>query len=519
MVRLPHQNTSNESRPQVKIDSTPLRASHVNTGTSDDDQRNLFPERPGPVVRPPRYRVERSGDDRVTPLGGVGLAASLVRRLHLSRDIDARVQVLRRHVPYRESDHVLAHALNLFSGGECIEDMAALQTSRAACRMLGACRLPDPTTGGDFLRRFDDENLRGLDEAIDATQQRVWKKRFGKKKQPRVTVDIDSTLCPVYGKTKEGADFSYKGGWSYHPLVMSIDGTNEVLRIINRPGNAHSVEGAADIVASVAPMLKERFREVVLRGDSAFACQEVMQVCEQHGLRFALVYKAYENLVELADGLEEAEWRPFRPRAARARSERKNDPGYRARRRPRNRRRETVKRRRKPNLALVKQWVAEVPYTPTGCDVPYRLVIRRQLLHETDRQGHLFEKWRYRFCITNLTGCSAADVVDLTYERCDQENVIEQLKNGVSGLSMPTASAPANAAFLRCARLAANLKAWLSLLALPAETRRWHWKRFRLAFVYVAVEVIRHARQVTLRILGSSRFHDRFQVGLQKLQT
>jgi len=110
-------------------------------------------------------------------------------------------------------------------------------------------------------------------------------------------------------------------------------------------------------------------------------------------------------------------------------------------------------------------------------------------------------------------------VLDLTYERCDQENVIEQLKNGVSGLGMPTASANANAAFLRCARLAANLKSWLALLVLPTETIRWQWKRFRLAFVYVAVEVIRHARQIVLRILGGSRFHDRFQVGLQKLQT
>lgn len=519
MVGLRHQTTTNESRPQVKTDSTPLRASHVNTDTSDDDQRTLFPNHEGPVVRPSRYRVERSGDDRVTPLGGVGLAASLVRRLHLSREIDARVHVLRRHLPYRESDHVLAHALNLFSGGECLEDMAALQTSGAVCRMLGACRLPDPTTGGDFLRRFDDESLRGLDAAIDAAQQRVWKKRFGKRKQRRVTVDIDSTLCPVYGNTKEGADFNYKGAWSYHPLVVSIDGTNEVLRIVNRPGNAHSVEGAASVVASVAPMLKERFHEVVLRGDNAFACQEVMQVCEEHRMRFALVCKAHDNLVNLANGVEETEWKPFRTRSARARRARAKSTGYRKRRRPRNLRRATVKRRGKRNLELVKQWVAELPYSPTGCDVQYRLVIRRQLISETDPQGHLFEKWRYRFCLTNLDDCSADDVVDLTYERCDQENVIEQLKNGVSGLGMPTASAIANAAFLRCARLAANLKSWLALLVLPAETIRWQWKRFRLAFVYVAVEVIRHARQVILRILGSSRFHDRFQVGLQKLQT
>jgi hypothetical protein len=437
----------------------------------------------------------------------------------MSEEIDSRVQVLQRYVPYRDSDHVAAQTLNLFSGGDCIEDMAALQTSDAVCRMLRACRLPDPTTGGDFLRRFDDDNLTALDAAIDAAQKRVWKKRFGKKKQQRVTIDIDSTLCEVYGKTKEGADFSYKGGWSYHPLVVSIDGTNEVLRIVNRPGNVHSSEGAPDVVASVVPMMKERFREVVLRGDSAFVNQEMVQVCEEHGLRFAFVYKAYKNLVELAESLEETAWKPFKTRAARARDAHQSRPGHRKRRRPINHRRQAVKRQRKPNLALVNQWVTETEYEPTGCNVAYRLIIRRQQIHETDRQGELFEKVRYRFCLTNMDDRSVEDVIDLTYQRCDQENVIEQLKNGVSGLGMPTANANANQAFLRCARLASNLKSWLSLLALPPETLRWHWKRFRLAFVYVAVEVIRHARQVTLRILGSSRFHDRFLTGLQKLQT
>jgi hypothetical protein len=95
--------------------------------------------------------------------------------------------------------------------------------------------------------------------------------------------------------------------------------------------------------------------------------------------------------------------------------------------------------------------------------------------------------------------------VDLTYQRCDQENVIEQLQHGIAGMRMPTGGLISNAAYLTCARLAHNLKAWLAQLALPRETMRWEWKRFRHAFVYVAARVLCQSRQIHVRIASSHR--------------
>lgn len=109
--------------------------------------------------------------------------------------------------------------------------------------------------------------------------------------------------------------------------------------------------------------------------------------------------------------------------------------------------------------------------------------------------------------------------MDLTYHRCDQENLIEQLQNGLAGLRMPTGELLSNAAFLRCARLAHNLKSWLAQLVLPRETMRWEWKRFRHAFVCVATSVVRRARQIRVRLAASHRYHGDLVSALVKLQT
>ena len=89
---------------------------------------------------------------------------------------------------------------NLIAGGTCIEDIADLQTSQPVRRILGADRIPDPTTAGDFLRRFDANALGALDRVIDQAQEKVWKRRYGKKKAARAIVDLDSCVRPVYGE-------------------------------------------------------------------------------------------------------------------------------------------------------------------------------------------------------------------------------------------------------------------------------------------------------------------------------
>jgi hypothetical protein len=483
----------------VNQHTSSIRASHINQGTAFVVPAGPVRRKSGPVLRHPKLQMSSEPSD-TTPYGGLALAASLVRSLGIAPDLNRELSLLASHRPFYESDHVLTHVYNLYAGGTCIEDIADLQTSEPVRRMLGADRIPDPTTAGDFLRRFDADSLKALDQVIDRAQEKIWKRRYGKRKAARAIVDLDSCVRPVYGDQKEGTDFTYKGSFGYHPLVISLAGTLECLRLVNRSGNTTSADGSEAHLRELFPMLGRRFKQVIVRGDSAFAKQAIFDACEEAGHSFAVVSPQQQNFASLFEALPGAQWKPYRqrdPREDRPRERRKRGP---------NRRRERARGRNKRDLQLQKQWITEIPYRPERSDRTYRLIARYQEIEEHE-QGHLFMLTRFRYVLSNLPpSVSTEEVMDLTYQRCDQENLIEQLQNGVAGMRMPTGGMLSNAAFGTCARLAHNLKPWLAQLALPTETMRWEWKRFRRAFVYCAARVVHTGRQVHVRFAQSHRF-------------
>jgi len=477
------------------------------------DEELAWPEASGGVTRLPGLHLEVASRSTVTPYGGLALASAFLRRFRVAQEIDERVHVLKLHLPFHESDHVLAQALNLYVGGECLEDQAALQHDEGVLRMLGACRLPDPTTAGDFLRRFDQQvnpgALSGLRAAIDAVQDAVWGKLAGKRKQKRelAMVDLDGHTKELYGVQKEGADFDHKGRWSYNVLLASLAGTGECLAVRNRPGNLRSSNGAAKLLEETLPRVKRRFADVLMRADSDFDRWDVREACEAEGAWFAFVAREASNRLAWAEAIPESAWKPFRTRAHRDQQARRARPGFKPRRKKRNRRRRRARQRGYTDLKLVRQWVAEIPWTPAGSDKTYRMIIRRQLIEESEGQESLFEFYRYRYVVTNLPrSWSAVEVIDATYQRCDQENVIEQMGSGVALWRMPVAEFEGNCAWLEIGRLAWNLGKWIAQLALPPEVVRWEWKRYRHAFVYLAAEVIHRSRQRWLRFSPAHRF-------------
>ena len=494
--------------------NAPVRASHVNDGTTLSEEDRKRPVARSRAFRGPKLAVAIDSSD-TTEVGGLALAARLVAKLRIAQRLDEALSLLKVHRGYFESDHILTHAYNLFTGGGCIEDIAHLQHSEPVRRLLGTKYIPDPTTAGDFLRRFESEDIETFDRALDAVQHDVWKRVFGRKRSGEVLIDVDSHLHDVYGHQKEGTDYTYKGGFGYHPLVFSVAGTQECLRIINRPGNAESSTGTAEALDELLPMLKQRFKRVILRGDSAFAKGPIFKKCEEHGAFFAVVSPQQVNFLALAENIDEKRWRPFRqPKDSIPIEERATQ-----RQRGIDVRRERTEQRGKRDLRLREQWLAEIPYRPKRGETTYRLIIRRQRIDES-RQGQLFEIWRYRYVLTNLPkSVSARKVVDMTYQRCDQENVIEQLQSGIAAMRMPTGGFLANQAYLVCARLAHNMKAWLAQLALPRETMRWEWKRFRRAFVQIAARVIHSGRRTIVRLADSHRFAGQIERALAILQT
>jgi Transposase DDE domain group 1 len=253
---------------------------------------------------------EMADRGRATNYGGIGAIHLMGQRLGLAEELDARLQLLKRHIPYHESDHVLNLAYNALLDGQRLEDIELRRNDEAFLDGLGAQRIPDPTTSGDFTRRFDQDAVFTLMEAINATRQRVWEK------QPKdflwqAFIDMDGTLAGTLGECKGGMALSYKGIWGYAPLIITLANTREVLYLVNRPGNVVSHEGCVPWIDRAIELLRPRAAEITLRGDTDFTLSAELDRWDSQGIKFIFGMDAHPKVVQLAESLPETTWKPL----------------------------------------------------------------------------------------------------------------------------------------------------------------------------------------------------------------
>jgi hypothetical protein len=361
---------------------------------------------------------------RGTAVGGIGAMHLLARRTGLIETIDGHVEVLKRHLPYHESDHVLNIAYNALSGGTCLEDIDLLRLDEVYLDALGAQRIPDPTTAGDFCRRFTTGDIEQLMAGINETRLRVWKQQ-GEEFFEQAIIDADGTLAETLGECKQGMDITHKGVWGYHPLVVSLANTQEPLFLENRSGSRPSHEGAAArLDQAVELCARAGFRRVLLRGDTDFSQTRFLDGWTGQGVEFIFGIDAMSNLVSLAEALGPEAWtRLERPP--------KYEVATHRRARPENVKEQIVRKRGFRNIRLGSEDVADFTYRPTACRQDYRVVVVRKNLTVEQGEWALFDDIRYFFYITNRMEDDAADIVLLANQRCNQENLIAQLKGGV----------------------------------------------------------------------------------------
>lgn len=449
-----------------------------------------------PMFQTPNIHYEAA--DKATGLHAAGLGAIqlLVERLQLARDLNTRLCLLKRHVPYYESDHILNLAYNLLAGGKTINDLERLRSNETYLDVLGAQRSPDPTTAGDFLRRFDADDLDALMNVINSKRLAVWRQ------QPpaffaQAIIDADGTMVETTGACKQGMDISHEGKWGYHPLLVSLANTQELLFLANRSGNRPSHEGAAAYLDRAVALCRQAgFRKILLRGDTDFSQTTHLDAWQAAGVGFVFGFDAHPTLVAQAQRLPERLWqtleRPVR------------QPATAPRRRPAPVKEEVVRQRGFRNLRLVSEQVAEFDYQPCACQEEYlMIVVRKQLVWE--QHGRVIgAETRYLFYLTNQWTWSPAEVVFFANGRCNQENLVEQLKNGVRALRAPSNTLLANWAYMVIGALAWNLKAWLALLQPAAPARRllaMEFKTFLGEVLLLPCQIVRAGRQLIYRLL------------------
>jgi len=446
--------------------------------------------------------------------GGIGAVHLLARRSGLIAALDRRLHLLKVHLPYHESDHVLAIPYNLLADGTCLEDLDKLRVNEAFLDALGAKRIPDPTTAGDFCRRFTVADVEILQDTFNTIRVKLWR-RQPKAFLRQAILDADGTLAPTTGECKQGMDIAYDGTWGYHPLVVSLANTKEPLFLVNRPGNRPSHEGAAVCFDKSILVCREAgFKQIVLRGDTDFSQTAHLDRWDaQRDVKFCFGLDARPNLHALADALPQTAWQKLeRP----AKYQVQTQPPS-SRTRPENVKESIVVAREFKNIRLRSEDVAEFRYRPTACRKTYRVVVVRKNLSVEKGVAVLFDDVRYFFYITNLYDRAAAEIVLFANDRCDQENLLAQLKGGVQALQMPTGDLVSNGAYLVMAALAWSLKAWLalSLTVLPGRWRdrhekqkqqllRMEFKGFRNAFIRLPCQIIKTGRQIVYRLLGWS---------------
>jgi hypothetical protein len=387
------------------------------------------PERDLPMMAASNIHYELA--DRVQGLaaGGIGAMLLLAQRTGLVRDINAQLHVLKRHQPYHESDHVLNIAFNFLAGGTHLEHIELRRNDEVYLNALGAQRIPDPTTEGDFCRRFAESDVVHLMDTINCTRQRVWAQ------QPpaffaEAILDADGTIVATDAECKKGMNFAYNSQFGYHPLLVSL---------------------AEDLPATAYSFLERPPRYAI-----------------------------------------------------------KTVP----RQRPERIKPEIVRERGYKTIHLLEEMVAEFEYRPTACHRTYRMIVLRKRLGIDEKQLRLFEEYRYFFYITNDWETPADEIVFLANDRCDQENLIAQLKGGVHALTTPVDTLESNWAYMVMASLAWSLKAWSALLV-PVSPRhaakheaekrtllRMEFATFCAAMIQMPCQIVRTGKRLIYRLLS-----------------
>jgi len=476
--------------------------------TARANRFNRFLSNPNPVLASNSVKYELADRAQAINYGGISAMLKLAKHVGLVDAINKNVQLLKCHAPYHESDHVLAMAMNVLCNGERLEHLERLRNDSAFLDAMGADSIPDPTTAGDFCRRFQQADIDLLMQSVNEARINVWKQQESSFLDQAI-IDVDGIIVATTAQCKEGMDISYKGTWGYHPLLISLANTKEVLGIVNRSGSVHSAHNAAAYLdKAICTCIAGGFKRIRMRGDCKFSQTEYLDGWDSLGVRFQFGYEAKANLKEIADNLPESSWKEL----SRPLPQKKTDA---VRTKPKKVKREIIRQRGYIHLELLHEEIAEFAYRPTACEKTYRMVVVRKNISKEQGEVRLIDEIRYFFYISNdLSSVTSEDVVFGCNDRCDQENLIAQLSGGVRSLCAPVDNLLSNWAYMVMVSVAWNLKSWAALL-IPedpeqktehtSEKKRlltMEFKTFLSVFIHVPCQIIRHARQTIHRLLS-----------------
>jgi hypothetical protein len=426
------------------------------------------------------------GPAQVTAHAGLPLVVEAFRSLGLTRAIETHLHFKQRLRGYAEATCVETLVVLLAAGGESVDDVRVLHADRGLMRLWGRKALPAAETLRTFLRRFHDEAAVARREAhtafipedsvglraLGALQEQALRELQRRAPQPRATLDVDAQ---VIHSEKRTALPVYEGGTGYQPLQVWWAEQEVWVKSQFRDGNVPAQTGVLEIVqASIARLRGLGLKEFAVRSDSAGYQHAVLDWLRAEQIPFAISADLSPELKARIVALPESAWQPFRQwRGA-----------------------ELVHRDR--------DW-AEVEFVPSegsckkGVPPDRYLVIRAR-----QRQGELFADGasvHYYATVTNRWDWDGERLLRWSHERCGTvELAHDVLKNELGGGGVPSRYFGVNAAWWQLVILTATVLTALKRLALPEDWQPLRPRRLRFLLFHSAGRLVRHGRQLFLRI-------------------
>jgi len=384
------------------------------------------------------------------------LVATLALRLDLEAVVNRLVRLTGRVGGSRPGRKVLTLVHAIVAGGSHIDHADVLRCG--GTEKVLAFRVMAPSTLGTFLRSFSFGHVRQLEAVVGETLRRAWSMGAGPGGR-RLVIDVDSTICEVAGKKKQGAAFGYTKKLGYHPILATRADTGEVVHARMRKGSANTARGTKRFVEEIVARVRRAGAagEIVMRFDSGYWSNDTIAVLGRLGVRYTMAVRA-------------------------------NNKG--------------------PSAAIAAidedSWV-DIDYTPDGqaqvAECIYkkrRLVVRRTRLTDT-HQAKLWPDWRHFAFLTDLD--DDATIVDAFHrQHAVVELAIRDLKEGAGMEHVPSGNFDANSAWLQCAVLAHNLIRWTATIGGPSPVEELTVARtVRTRLVAIPGRLVNLAGTMTLR--------------------
>ncbi len=391
-------------------------------------------------------------DQPITGMGGLPVFLAAAKKLGLEELFTEHLTIKLRKRGYTEFELSMAIILTLLAGGEGLEDVDKIRMDE----VVNGGGFPHSTTVGDFLRRFEEEEMFDALARVKDAMSRSVLDACG---YDRLTLDIDATTIKAEGKNREGTGMSYDGVTGYQVLAVFAAEPGLLLAEEFRPANTHPGSGALSLMERAMRVIPEG-TTLHLRSDSACYSKEVVQWCENHGMTFTITADMTAPLQRAIEALTDEAWHPISST----------------------------------------EDAANLSYQPTGWPKPYRFIAVRKRKGE-DLFGAVYT---YRAFVTNIPRGKPELLVRRHRRHANVENGIKELKSGFSLSVMPCSAYHANRAWFNLGSIAHNLFVAVKVLFLPCAWAKHTIKTIRYRLIHIGGVLVRHGRRLVVKI---SRMH------------